>query len=114
MKEQKPYTIFMLVKTTTEWLKMKPKQRFEFLDTDIRPILAKYPSVKMRYFDSEAYNANFTDILTWETSELRDYENIIEELRESLFWGTYFEIVQIIKAVEDAYADFYKAAPIAG
>jgi hypothetical protein len=39
----------------------------------------------------------------WETSE---------ELRETQFWGTYFEIVEIIPAIENAYALYYEVKPI--
>jgi hypothetical protein len=42
---------FMLVKTTTTWLQIPVKERFEFQKQTIVPILAKYPSVKMRFFD---------------------------------------------------------------
>jgi hypothetical protein len=110
----KPYTIFMLVKTTTEWLKLKPQQRFEFVGTDIKPILEKHPAVKMRFFDAEAYNSEVSDVIVWETENLKEYEYLVEELRESLFWGTYFEVIKILPAVEDAYADFYKVEKVLG
>ncbi|MCU0238364.1 MAG: hypothetical protein MUC29_02905 [Pyrinomonadaceae bacterium] len=108
----KPYTIFMLVKTTTEWLKLKPKERFEFLGKDIQPILVKHPTVKMRFFDAEAYDADITDVIVWETENLKEYEYLVEELRESLFWETYFTVEKILLTVEEAYADFYKVEPI--
>jgi hypothetical protein len=99
---------FMLVKTTTTWLQIPVKERFEFYNQTIAPILAKYPSVKMRFFDSEAFSGHFTDVLMWETSEIKDYQFLIEELRETLFWGTYFEIVEIIPAIEDAHLLYYQ------
>jgi hypothetical protein len=112
MNEKKPYTIFMLVKTTAEWLKLKPSERIEFARNLLEPLLQKYASVKMRFFDGEAFNARVTDILVWETSDLKQYEYLVENLRESLFWETYFEIVEIIPAVENAYADYYEVEPI--
>jgi hypothetical protein len=36
----------------------------------------------------------------------------VEELRETLFWGHYFEVVQILACIEDAYALHYHADPI--
>jgi Darcynin, domain of unknown function len=105
---------FMLVKTTIAWLQLSVKERFEFLETTITPILKKYPSVKMRFFDSEAFSGHYTDVLMWETSEVKDYQFIVEELRETLFWGTYFEIVEIIPAIENAYALYYKVYPLSG
>jgi hypothetical protein len=37
---------------------------------------------------------------------------IIEKLRETPFWDTYFEVVQIIPSVENAYADAYNQKPV--
>ena len=112
MSEMKPYTIFMLVKTSNDWLKLKPAERFEFIGKTIKPILDKRPAVKMRFYDAEAYNSRSSDVIVWETIELKEYEYLVEELRESLFWGSYFEIVELILAVENAYADYYKVEPV--
>jgi Darcynin, domain of unknown function len=100
------HVYFMLVKTTTNWLQIPTNQRFEFVTTIIAPIIAKYPTVKMRYFDSEAFSGRYTDVIMWETAHVRDYQSLVEQLRETLFWGTYFEIVEIVPAIEDAYAIF--------
>jgi len=105
-------TFFMLVKTTNVWLQMPPKERFEFVDNTIKPILKKHPSVKMRFFDSEAFSGRFSDVLMWETSEVREYQFIVEQLRETLFWGTYFDVVEIVPAIENAYADYYEVTPV--
>jgi hypothetical protein len=107
------HVYFMLVKTTNTWLRMSPKERFEFRDTTLAPILKKYPTVKMRFFDSEAFSGHYTDVLMWETESVRDYQFLIDELRDTAFWGTYFEIVEIVPAIEEAYAHAHQAEPIA-
>jgi Darcynin, domain of unknown function len=106
------YTYFMLVKTTVTWLRLSVQERFEFLETVISPILKQNSSVKMRFFDSEAFSGHYTDVLMWETSEVKDYQFLVEKLRETLFWGTYFEIVEIVPAIENAYALYYEVDPI--
>lgn len=78
----------------------------------INPILKKHPSVQMRFCDSEAFSGHFTDVLMWETDNVQEYQFLIEELRETLFWGTYFEIVEIVPAIENAYASYYNVAPV--
>jgi hypothetical protein len=108
------HVYFMLVKTTTTRLQIPTKERFAFLEAKISPILKKYPSVKMRFFDSEAFSGRFTDVLMWETSKVKDYQFLVEELRETLFWGTYFEIVEIVPAIENAYAIYNQVTPISG
>jgi hypothetical protein len=108
------YVYFMLVKTTTTWLQIPTSKRFEFLEETIKPILTKHPAVKMRFFDSEAFSGRFTDVLMWETADIREYQILIEKLRETLFWGTYFEIVEIVPAIENAYAIFNEVDAISG
>jgi Darcynin, domain of unknown function len=107
------YVYFMLVKTTTAWLQIPTKQRFEFLEKTIKPILAKHPAVNMRFFDSEAFSGRFTDVLMWETAQVQEYQCLVEKLRETLFWGTYFEVVEIVPAIENAYAIFNQITPLA-
>ena len=106
------FSIFMLVRTTPQWLALKPEQRFAFLGSDIEPILKKHPGVRMRFFDSEAYNARVSDVILWETADLGRYQSVVESLRESRFWGTYFEVVDILPAIENAYAAHYDVKPV--
>jgi hypothetical protein len=106
------HVYFMLVKTTNTWLQLSTKERFQFLEAIISPILQKHSAVKMRFFDSEAFSGRYTDVLMWETSEVKDYQFLVEELRETQFWGTYFEVVEIVPAIENAYALYYEVEPI--
>ncbi len=43
--------------------------------------------MSLRFFDSEAYNTKVNDFLMWEASDLTAYEDVIDALRNSLFWG---------------------------
>lgn len=106
-REPATFTIFMQVKTTPAWLALSPQRRFAFLGETIEPILARHPSVRMRFFDTEFYAADVTDVIVWETKDLAAYQAIVEALRETPFWGQYFEVVSIVPGVENAYADAY-------
>ncbi len=108
----KPYNIFMLVKTTNTWLQLPPKERFAFVDRVIKPILAQHPTVTLRFFDIEAFNARVTDVMIWETRDLAQYQSLVEHLRETAFWGTYFEVLDILPGIEDGYADHYHVEKI--
>ena len=105
------HAFFMLVRTTVAWLKLTPKERFAFVGAVIRPLLAKHPTVSMRFFDAEAFNAQVTDIIMWETADVMAYQAIVEDLRETMFWGTYFEVVTIVPSVENGYAIHYGVDP---
>jgi Darcynin, domain of unknown function len=106
------HVYFMLVKTTTTWLQFSVNERFKFLEETIAPILQKHPDVAMRFFDSEAFSGHYTDVLMWETSDVKGYQSLVEDLRATLFWDTYFEIIEIIPAIENAYALFNGVNPI--
>jgi hypothetical protein len=111
--EKKPmtFTTFMNVKTTTTWLKLEPKDKFRFLDKTIQPILKKHPSVKMRFYDCEAFSGKASDIIVWETDDLYAYQYLIEKLRESDFLGTDFDVIDITPSIENAYAEMHDVKP---
>jgi hypothetical protein len=106
--KQVNHTFFMMVRTTDIWLALTPKDRYKYFYEVIFPILKKYPKVSMRFFDSEAFNSDFSDLLMWETSDIMSYQSIVEELRETKFWGPYFSIRQIVPSIENAFDHHYK------
>ncbi len=106
-------TVFMLVKTTTEWLGLTVDKRHELADTRLTPILEKHcPKVRLRFFDVEFYSARVTDIWMWDAKDYHSFELLVEELRETPFWDRWFEIVEILPGVEDAYARNYERETI--
>ncbi len=106
------HVFIMNLKTTRAWLDLTPTQRHAFTDNTIRPILAANPSVTMRYFESEAFSADVTDTAMWETHDILAYQEVVEQLRETLFWGHYFEVVQILACIENAFALHYHVDPV--
>jgi hypothetical protein len=85
--------------------------RFAFLNEVIVPVLGKHSKVSMRFFDSEAFTAQYSDVVMWETSDLLDYQGLVDDLRETKFWGHYFEVREIVSAIENAYARHYDVDP---
>jgi hypothetical protein len=105
------FTVFMLVKTTPEWLGFPVDRRHELARTQLTPILKKHETgVRLRFFDVEFYSARVTDIWMWDANDHHSYELLVEELRETPFWDRYFEVVEILTGVEDAYAKNYDRA----
>ena len=103
----------MLVKTQPEWLALPVPERFERLEQHVTPLLRKYAeNVRLRHYDSEFYSARISDIWIWEIQDRRAYERMIEEFRETPFWDRYFAIIEILPAVENAYASNYGRQPI--
>ena len=108
VRADRTYTIFMLVRTTEAWLGLAPEQRFAFLRTDIEPLLKRHRAVALRFFDTEFFNSDVTDVLMWETADLAAYQSLIEGLRDTRFWDQYFKVVSILPGVENAYAAHYE------
>lgn len=107
-------TVFMLVKTSPEWLAMPIDDRFARLREGFEPILRRHAeSVALRFYDAEFYTARLTDLWVWEATDHHAHELVVEALRETAFWDRWFSIVEIIPAVENAYATNYGRTPLA-
>jgi len=109
--EDDGYAIFLLVRSTNDWLALSPQQRFGFLDKDVQPLLAAHPKVTMKFWDTEHFSSRVTDVILLQTQDLGQYRSLVEGLRESKFWGHYFEVVDILPGIENAYADHYGVKP---
>lgn len=102
------FAVFMLVKTTAEWLSFSVERRNQLAREQLTPILKKHAGgVRMRFFDIEFYCARITDLWMWDCKDHHSYQMLVEELREGPFWDRYFEIVEILPGVEDAYVKNY-------
>lgn len=107
-------SIFMLVKTTPEWLGFSIDERFRLLGEHFEPVLTRYKGrVTLRFFDIEFYSARVTDLWMWDATDHHAYELLVEDLRETPFWDRYFQILEILPGVENAYAKNYDRAALA-
>jgi hypothetical protein len=107
------HTVFMLVRTTRAWLDLAPPDRFAWIGSTIAPILGRHRGVSMRFFDSEGFNARFSDVIMWEAADVMHYQAVVEELRETQFWDHYFEVVEIVTSIENAFQIHYDQNPLA-
>ncbi len=106
----RPYTFFMLLRSEPAWLTLTRAQRREFIASDIQPIQAKYPAVRLRFYDAEAFSGRCTDVAMWETDDLRQYQFLVDALRDTRFFALpYFTVVDIVPAVEDGYVEYDRA-----
>ena len=106
-------TVFMLVKTMPEWLSLPVDRRFQLLKAQVEPLLRKHRAdIRLRFYDVEFYSTRVTDVWLWEAREHHAYQLLVEDLRETEFWDRYFEIVEILTGVENAYAKNYDCEAI--
>ncbi len=101
------YTIFILLQATEAWLRLPRTERDALARQHVITPLAKFPALRMRYFDAEAFSAACSDIMTIETENLTQYYDFIETLRDSpMINAPFFRMVQIIPAIEDGFREF--------
>lgn len=108
MKNDKPYTVLVLMNATPQWLSLSRDDRSKFFEKELLPIFGKVSqTVDVQLFDSEYFHATVSDFLIISTTELDDYKLLIEMLRDTKVYGVpYFEIVDIIVGQEEMFQDF--------
>jgi hypothetical protein len=97
-------TVFMLVKTTSEWLDLPADRRFQLMRDQAEPVLRKYQaSIRLRTYDVAFYATRVTDVWVWEARDHAAYQRLLENLRETGFWDRYFAIIEILTGVENEF-----------
>jgi hypothetical protein len=80
---------------------------------DVQPLLTKHRAdIRLRFYDVEFCSARVTDMWLWEARDHHAYQLQVEDLRETPFWDRYFEIVEILPGVKNAYAKNYNREAI--
>lgn len=110
MSDAPKLTFFMLLRSSPAWLALSREARAEFIEATVRPIFGRYREVSLRFYDAEAFTGRVTDVAVFETQNLRAYYFLIDALRDTPFLGLpYFEVMEIIPAVEDGYLEYTEA-----
>jgi hypothetical protein len=111
MMSQKPcFAIFVLLRALPSWLSLPRSRRNEIASAALAGALTD-ASVKLRHFDAEAFTAVCSDISVFEADDLTAFYFAMERLRDTpLFAEPYFELIQIIPAIEDGFRRFEQAA----
>ncbi|YCH32295.1 hypothetical protein M1D48_09885 [Erwinia sp. D4-22] len=103
-------TVFVLLKTTKEWLRLERAERNRIADSVLSTVLSD-STVTLRMFDAEAFTTNCTDVAMFQAEDMQAFYFTIERLRDSeLITKPYFEMVEIIPTIEGGYKAFEKEA----
>lgn len=107
MSQEAPFTFFIHLRATPAWLALSREGRAAYVEEAVRPIFARHPAVTARFYDAEAFSGRCSDMAVIEARDLRQYRFLIDALRDEAFFGLpYFEVLEIIPAVEDGYRDY--------
>ena len=76
----------------TKWFELDSRTRLDYA-RQLRDIVAKFPKVRFRWFDAEAWTGKFTDFTLCEFEDLDSYNSLWGELRRHAFLSTPFAFV---------------------
>ncbi|MBN8865599.1 MAG: hypothetical protein J0H92_19645 [Sphingobacteriales bacterium] len=103
----KPYTILILLSATSKWLTLSRHERAQFYEKTILPVFRNTPSLSVKFYDSEYFNATISDFLIVSTTDLDEYKRMIEVLRDSAVYSVpYFTVKDIVVGQENLFQDF--------
>lgn len=99
------YAFFVLLRATPAWLALSRERRGKLGAEHLQPLVQRAaPLLTMRYFDADAFTAACSDVMLIETDDPSHHYFFMEALRDTpLLSAPYFEVVQIIPAVEDGF-----------
>jgi len=107
------YTFFMLLQSTSPWRALELDEQHAHHDALLERVFEAYPDLSLRRFDSAAFGGRCSDVLVWETSDVAQYYEAIAALREAeLLTRPWFEIVDVIPAIEDAWREHDPSLPL--
>ena len=108
-------TFFMSLRSQPAWLALSRQQRADYIAEHVRPIFARWPQVRLRFYDAEAFSGRCTDMAVFETADVRAYGFLVDALRDIAFFGLpYFEGLEIVPALEDGYVDYNAEMGVVG
>lgn len=88
------------------WLALARADRHGLIEREVLPVTQRYPEIRLRWVDVEAFNAECSDVLIAETAELRTWNRLFEALRDTaLFAVPYFRLERILPGLQDGYRD---------
>jgi hypothetical protein len=104
------FTIFILLRALPAWLSLPRAQRSAIATEALSVALAEAP-VTLRHYDAEAFSAFCSDLSVFETDDLGAFYFVMERLRDTpIFAVPYFDLIQILPAIEDGYRHFEATA----
>jgi hypothetical protein len=104
------FTIFVLLRALPSWLSLSRSRRDEIGSAAVASAL-KDNDVTLRHFDAEAFTGFCSDVSVFEASDMMGFYFVMERLRDTpLFAQPYFELIQIVPAIEDGFRQFEQAS----
>lgn len=101
------YGIIVLLEFFPAWLAL-PREKRRELASDLYSIIGKYSdTVKVKFFDADAFGGGYTDFVICETTDLKQYHYMWEEIRDTAAYSHgYLKIKDVVMGIQSAYQLF--------
>ncbi|MBF4636115.1 hypothetical protein ITJ38_17025 [Agreia pratensis] len=101
------YVVIVSLIALPSWLRLSRTERADVISAEVEPAAAAHHDCHIRWIDAESMTALCSDVMIIDTTDLRSWNHLWEQLRDSsLFAEPYFELVSIVPGIEDGYADY--------
>ena len=99
------YTILVTCNFAPSWLALSRAERKRYRAEHVLPVFAGHAErITARFYDSESFHAEFSDLIHFETERLEHYFLLIEDLRDCpLLVEGHVELRESFIAVENGY-----------
>lgn len=99
------YTVLVTCDFAPSWLALSRAERKRYRAEHVLPVFARHADrITARFYDSESFHADFSDLIHFETERLEHYFLLIEDLRDCpLLVEGHVELRESFIAVENGY-----------
>ncbi|MFE9256102.1 darcynin family protein [Streptomyces sp. NPDC006879] len=102
------YVIMNMLQFQPAWLRLDRTERARVWES-VTQLAARSGGIRLRWFDAEAFCAEYSDVLFVETEDLNAYYLFWEAVRDTeLFSVPYLEVKKIVMGVEEGFAAYDK------
>ncbi|MBL0885166.1 darcynin family protein [Myceligenerans indicum] len=106
------YVVMNMLQFQPAWLRLERGERARVWE-DVQALAARAEGLRLRWFDAEAFCADYSDILFVETEDLSAYYMFWEAVRDTeLFSVPYVEVKQVAMGIEDGFVAYDAAVGV--
>lgn len=99
--------IVVLLEFFPAWLAL-PREKRRELAADLYMIIGRYADkVNVKFFDADAFGGGYSDFVICETTDLKQYHYMWEEIRDTVAYSHgYLKIKDVIMGIQSGYQAF--------
>jgi hypothetical protein len=106
------WTVLVQLTALPAWLAL-PRDRRREIGARCTAVAGRWPRIRLRWLDVEAFTGECSDVLIAETPDPREWNHLFEALRDTeLFAVPYFRLERILTGIENGYVEYEAAVRV--